>query len=154
MRLERCIKGTPAEMRAVQRAADKALGYPRRGVQVGGGIHVAMPETWDGKGECPPGWTSTFSEPVTAVDGFAYLAVTGREMALIDPASLVKLDAAERQAVGKVSQAEMIDLRSIANAAKEAEESKARESIDLGTKAALAITAAAGIYEIVTQFLN
>jgi hypothetical protein len=27
-------------------------------VQIGGGIHVAMPDAWDGKGEVPPGWSS------------------------------------------------------------------------------------------------
>lgn len=30
---------------------------PRRGVHRGLGIHVFMPESWDGNGPVPPGWT-------------------------------------------------------------------------------------------------
>lgn len=37
---------------------DKLLGYPLRGVQVGGGVHVPMPATWDGNGPVPLGWSS------------------------------------------------------------------------------------------------
>jgi hypothetical protein len=36
---------------------DKALGFPRAGTPVGGGIHVPMPQTWDGQGATPLGWT-------------------------------------------------------------------------------------------------
>jgi hypothetical protein len=120
MKLERCLSGTPAEMRAAQAAMDKALGYPRKGVQVGGGIHVPMPETWDGTGDCPPGWARTASEPLMAKDGTAYLAITGLEMALIDPANLVKLSPAERATLAKVSQASAVNLHDVANDAAEA----------------------------------
>lgn len=37
---------------------DKAHALPVRGTHTGGGIHVPMPETWDGNGPVPPGWTS------------------------------------------------------------------------------------------------
>jgi type IV secretory pathway protease TraF len=47
-----------AEAAAVEQTQDKLLGYPRVGVHVGGGVHVAMPATWDGTGSVPVGWTS------------------------------------------------------------------------------------------------
>ena len=31
--------------------------YPSRGVHVGRGRHVDIPDTWDGAEPCPPGWT-------------------------------------------------------------------------------------------------
>lgn len=37
---------------------DKANALPSRGAHIGGGRHVIMPETWDGVGKVPPGWTS------------------------------------------------------------------------------------------------
>lgn len=50
---------TEADARATQAAQDKLLGYPARGTHVGAGVHVPMPDTWDGTGDCPPGWTAT-----------------------------------------------------------------------------------------------
>ena len=43
---------------AIATILDKAWQLPVRGTHVGGGIHVPMPETWDGNGTVPPGWTS------------------------------------------------------------------------------------------------
>lgn len=34
-----------------------ALEYPKRGTHRGFGLHVNMPETWNGVGTHPPGWT-------------------------------------------------------------------------------------------------
>lgn len=47
---------------------NKALGYPLKGVHVGGGIHVPMPEQWDGTGTAPPGWTVANQETDVAPD--------------------------------------------------------------------------------------
>lgn len=43
---------------AIAGILDKAWLQPLRGVHVGRGPHVNMPETWDGNGPVPPGWTS------------------------------------------------------------------------------------------------
>jgi hypothetical protein len=41
---------------------DTALDLPSRGTNIGGGMHVDAPATWDGTGDCPPGWTRTAAE--------------------------------------------------------------------------------------------
>lgn len=46
-------------MDALVAIIDKALGYPRKAVHVGGGIHADIQETWDGQGPTPPGWTKS-----------------------------------------------------------------------------------------------
>lgn len=53
-------------MDAVCAIIDKALGFPRVGSHVGGGIHVPMPQTWDGQGATPPGWTKSATTPWVA----------------------------------------------------------------------------------------
>jgi hypothetical protein len=50
-------RGTQSDCSAVSAARDKLLGPPVKGVHVGGGIHVAMPESWNGDGDVPLGWT-------------------------------------------------------------------------------------------------
>ena len=50
------FSGTEAEVREFVDLRDKLLGRPRRGVHVGRGRHVDMPDTWDGEGRKPPGW--------------------------------------------------------------------------------------------------
>jgi len=52
------FNGTEEECEELARILDKADGGPKRGVHVGGGIHVPMPAQWDGEGEVPIGWTS------------------------------------------------------------------------------------------------
>lgn len=52
------IVTTRSEATSVAQTQDKLLGYPLRGTRIGGGVHVTMPETWDGTGACPPGWSS------------------------------------------------------------------------------------------------
>lgn len=124
MKLERCLVGTLEEMREAQAAVDKALGYPRRGRHVGGGRHVGMPDTWDGQGPCPPGWTKSASEPVEAADGTTYLVVTGLEADLGDPEKLTKVTGRQRAVLAKVTQAELVSIRDIVNAAQDAREAK------------------------------
>lgn len=51
------ILGTEVTLDAVRLLLDVAMGYPRKGMHLGGGRHVDMPDTWDGQGATPPGWT-------------------------------------------------------------------------------------------------
>jgi hypothetical protein len=157
MKLERCLVGTPQEMLAAQLASDKALGFPRPGVHVGGGRHVPMPTTWDGQGACPPGWTATASAPVLDKDGAAYLAITGNEGALVDPAILAKLQAAEVQAISKVDQAQLYDLGTIASDAAAAQDAKEAAIAEVTNTpidfVGAGIGAVSVIAEIISQFL-
>lgn len=54
---QKCTPGADAASDALQAIINKALGYPKIGTHIGGGRHCAMPGTWDGQGEVPPGWT-------------------------------------------------------------------------------------------------
>jgi hypothetical protein len=56
--------GTEAQMTALQATIDKALGYPRRGINIGDSPFApVIPETWDGTGDVPVGWTETATSP-------------------------------------------------------------------------------------------
>jgi len=46
-----------AQAAQIVAALDVLEGYPSRGVHVGGGRHVDAPDTWDGTGDTPSGWT-------------------------------------------------------------------------------------------------
>ena len=52
------IVTTRSEATSVAQTQDKLLAYPQKGARAGGGIHVPMPDTWDGTGAVPPGWSS------------------------------------------------------------------------------------------------
>ncbi len=54
---QRCATGTEAANDALNAVVSKALALPAVGAHVGGGVHVAMPPSWDGQGATPPGWT-------------------------------------------------------------------------------------------------
>lgn len=54
-------------------AADRIEGYPRRGTDTHG--RPIGPETWDGTGPTPLGWTRTSSRAVPALDGSGTVAV-------------------------------------------------------------------------------
>jgi len=54
-----------AAARTLAQSLDKGRGLPARGVHVGLGPHCDMPETWDGEGAVPVGWTSH----VAGIDG-------------------------------------------------------------------------------------
>lgn len=58
------VHGTKARMEALARAINLQLGYPRRGVHVGGGIHGDISAEPGG-----PGWTMAHAVPVQADDG-------------------------------------------------------------------------------------
>jgi hypothetical protein len=61
MATEKCRIATEALNDSLGLTLDKALGLPLPGKHVGGGLHVAMPATWDGSGATPPGWTKRAS---------------------------------------------------------------------------------------------
>lgn len=95
------MKGTKADLDDYAAKRDKLLGYPSRGVQVGGGIHVALPVSWNGLGNCPPGWTATHSRVDESADKTSYETDEGRELvtvALTD-ARASRLTPAERAAL-------------------------------------------------------
>lgn len=91
--------GAERQAREAQALIDRALGYPRRGIHVGRGTHVVMPQLWDGNGEPPPGWTSTL-EPVW-VNGDALIQL---EDDLVD-ATIQALPAADRAAFQAIAAA-------------------------------------------------
>lgn len=79
---------------------DKALGYPKPGVRVGGGIHVPMPDTWDGTGATPPGWTKSASAVWVASPTDAAVPLSDALAAeLQSPEAQAKLTGPERAAV-------------------------------------------------------
>ncbi len=72
------VVASRAAARVIEQTQDKLLGYPSAGAHVGGGIHVEMPDTWDGVGKPPPGWSS-YSESSVAHPTLPQFA------AIIDP---------------------------------------------------------------------
>lgn len=50
--------GTLANCQQLNVIQNKMQGLPLKGRHVGGGVHVPMPDTWDGTGATPPGWTA------------------------------------------------------------------------------------------------
>ena len=151
MKLERCIQGTPEEMEAARVALDKLLGYPKRGVHVGGGIHCDMPDEWDGTGPTPPGWTKSYSAPVLTTDSkLAYLAVTGVEMDMADPEKLAKVGAGERALLGRVTQSELVDVKAIVAATEATAEP---EPMALETKLLIGATVLAAAAEVIRFFV-
>lgn len=68
-------KGLTEEAATELKRISKKLGEPEpvRGVHIGRGPHVKMPDTWDGESRVPPGWSGVhgvFAE--TAWNGEAY----------------------------------------------------------------------------------
>jgi hypothetical protein len=92
----------------LEQLEDKLLGYPAKGVHVGGGIHVPMPATWDGTGKPPMGWTSyrtssikhpTLSQWATPLDAKVSTALAGPDASKLTAAEKTKLAAADATAV-------------------------------------------------------
>lgn len=53
------VQTTEADAESLRAIVDKALDYPKRGGYVGAGRRLRpIPETWDGQGETPFGWTT------------------------------------------------------------------------------------------------
>lgn len=76
---------------------DKALGNPRRGVHIGGGMHCDMPDTWDGTGATPPGWTRSQFEEYKLSASDTWLPLD--DATLIAVQSSILATAAEKAAV-------------------------------------------------------
>lgn len=55
--LQKVAHGTEASNDSLNLIVSKAMGHPKVGTHVGGGVHVNMPATWNGSGPTPPGWT-------------------------------------------------------------------------------------------------
>lgn len=51
------VVGPAVVVQAAYDRREKLLGNPKPPVHIGGGRHVEAPETWDGTGATPPGWT-------------------------------------------------------------------------------------------------
>jgi len=85
----RIITGTEAACDSVAAVVDKALGYPKKGTHVGGGIHVDMPATWDGQGATPPGWTKRHTTVYTASPSDAALQLEAATVAAVQASGLV-----------------------------------------------------------------
>jgi len=49
--------GTRAYCDDIKASRDKLIGPPVKGFHMGGGRHCDMPDTWDGVGKVPPGWS-------------------------------------------------------------------------------------------------
>jgi hypothetical protein len=49
--------GTRADCETIRASRVKLIGPPKKGTQIGDGIHVPMPATWDSLGDVPIGWT-------------------------------------------------------------------------------------------------
>lgn len=100
MAKDKSATGTEAQMDALRATVDKALGFPRSGRHVGGGIHVPMPDTWDGQGPTPPGWTKNATAVWVASATDAAVPLSD-DMAteLQKPESQARLTAPERATV-------------------------------------------------------
>lgn len=95
--VQKCALGLESVNDALSSIVNKALGYPRKGAHVGGGIHVPMPESWDGQGVCPPGWTKQASSNwvASALDSALPLPdVLANELQL--PSNLSRISALEQ----------------------------------------------------------
>lgn len=53
------VIGAELANEALRTVVDRALGFPMKAMRVGRGPWVVSPDTWDGSGATPPGWTRT-----------------------------------------------------------------------------------------------
>ncbi len=98
-----CLQGTETQIASALTLVEKALGLPSRGVHGGGGVHVPMPDTWDGTGSCPPGWSREavprYSKGATDAvaplpDALATLLQEAAQQARLTPAQRTALNSA------------------------------------------------------------
>lgn len=100
MTIQRSVVGTEAACDEVVVLANKALGFPAKGRHVGGGRHVDMPDTWDGTGPTPPGWTKTVTAVYVSSPTDAAVPVSDTlAAALQDAKAQAKLTGQERAAL-------------------------------------------------------
>lgn len=84
--------GTKAECEQVADAINKMCGYPRRGVNIGGGIHVEIPDVYY---PGAPGWTAAHAEPVEDEQKGRGFAVDIADFTAVEKFDTGKLDAKE-----------------------------------------------------------
>ncbi len=164
---QRCLRTTEADAVALQAVVNKALGYPRRGVQVGKGIHVDSPETWDGTGARPPGWTVD-AVRVWVADGAAVIALEDDTASELQRAGTrIRLSASEKdQLDAALAAREDVDLETEGFAVKRRPEEAAAEAaaiallaepaapVSTGKLVAIGVAALAAVaaaYEIASQ---
>jgi hypothetical protein len=84
---------------AIANILDKAWLYPSRGVHHGRGPHVPMPESWNGVGPVPIGWTS-FQAHRNDGNDFIWLPEpeTATKLARLTPGEQAQLAAARAAA--------------------------------------------------------
>jgi hypothetical protein len=101
--IQKSVPGTEAANDALNIIVSKALGYPKKGSHIGGGVHVAIQGTYDGTGACPAGWTkqptanwaaSPASSAVPITDAMAVELQAGPAQALLSGAEQATLAAA------------------------------------------------------------
>lgn len=95
------VSTSQANAQALEQQLDKLLGLPLKGTHVGGGLHVDMPDTWNGSGKVPPGWSSylgsSFKHPT--LSQWATLLDPNLAAALLDSGKTSKLSGAELAAL-------------------------------------------------------
>jgi hypothetical protein len=90
--------GTKASVEAVQADTDTLMGYPRKGVHVGGGRHAEMPDTFI---PGAPGWTEHQAAVKKHPTKDEYAIELGGDVAaaLADPEKRKRLSAAKLAAL-------------------------------------------------------
>lgn len=97
MTIQKCAQGTELTNDALLAILGKALALPRKGTHVGSGLHVTMPDNWNGSGETPPGWTKRASTNwVISALSSALPISDSMATELQKPESLALLSAAEQ----------------------------------------------------------
>ena len=94
---QKTVQSAEATNDALLLVVNKALGYPRKGVQIGAGPHAAIQETWDGTGARPYGWTAKAVDNWVVSAGESHVPISdalATELQL--PASQARLNVAER----------------------------------------------------------
>lgn len=87
-----CATGTAVAISNLVTLCNLALGIPKVGSHVGNGIHVNMPPTWNGTGNPPPGWTSSYAPLWTQTALIAAVIIADVDAALLQlPANLARL---------------------------------------------------------------
>jgi hypothetical protein len=95
--IQKCATGTEITNDALVAIVNKALGYPKVGMHLGGGKHADMPASWDGQGKAPPGWTKSATANWVASALSAAVPIPDTlATELQKPASLSLLSAAEQ----------------------------------------------------------
>lgn len=99
-------------MVALQVLADLALDFPRKGMHIGGGAHAPMPDTWNGQGETPPGWTKTAQVPWVASATDAVFPISdGMAAQIQQPGAQGRLSAAQQLSInGAIAARANVDL--------------------------------------------